>query len=68
MFRWEETYDKEEKSQNMIFHDNLSNLKLAVICSGLSPQTNESSLPWQLIDRGWESDSSGFAPGMMRDL
>lgn len=37
VFRWDESYDKEAKRQNMVFHDNQSNFKLLLILSRIEP-------------------------------
>lgn len=55
VFRWEEPYDKEAKSQNMIFHDNQSNLKLSLIFSGIQPSEKWGLIAWG-IGRGCKSN------------
>lgn len=61
VFRWEEPYDKEAKSQNMIFHDYQSNLKFSLIFSGIEPSEKWGLIAWG-IGRGSKSDLIRFFP------
>lgn len=57
VFRWEELYDKEAKSQNIIFHDNQSYLKLSLILSGIEPSNKWDFIAWR-TGRGCKSHSN----------
>lgn len=59
VFRWEEPYDKEAKSQNSIFHDNQSNLKFSLIFSGIQPSKKWGLIVWG-IGRDCKSDLMCF--------